>query len=65
MTLWEIDILPAPGESDVAGINLASEARDLGLSPQLSIAARTASCCKVSSAKSKYNTPPRNSWPMP
>jgi phosphoribosylformylglycinamidine synthase II len=39
VTLWEIDILPAPGESDVAGVNLASEARDLGLSPQLSIAA--------------------------
>ncbi len=39
MTLWEIDVLPAAGESDVAGINLASEARDLGLSPQLSIAA--------------------------
>ena len=39
MTLWEIDVLPAAGESDVAAINLASAARDLGLSRELTIAA--------------------------
>ena len=39
MTLWEIDIHPAAGESDVAAINLASAARDLGLSSELAIAA--------------------------
>ena len=39
MTLWEIDVLPAAGESDVASLELASEARDLGLSPHLEIAA--------------------------
>ncbi len=39
MTLWEIDVHPAAGENDVAAINLASAARDLGLSAQLAIAA--------------------------
>lgn len=39
MTLWEIDVHPAAGESDVAAINLASAARDLGLSRELAIAA--------------------------
>lgn len=39
MTLWEIDVHPAAGESDVAAINLASAARDLGLSRELKIAA--------------------------
>lgn len=38
MTLWEIDVHPADGEQDVAGQSLASEARDLGLDPNLQIA---------------------------
>ncbi len=39
MTLWEIDVLPAAGQEDVAGKSLSAEARDLGLDPQLTIAA--------------------------
>lgn len=39
MTLWEIDIHPANNEHDVAGANLASEARDLGLGTNIHIAA--------------------------
>ncbi len=39
MTLWEIDILPAAGQTDVAGKSLAAEARDLGLDDNLAIAA--------------------------
>lgn len=39
MTLWEIDVHPADGKQDVVGTNLASEARDLGLDANLTIAA--------------------------
>ena len=39
MTLWEIDVLPAAGQNDVAGQTLAADARDLGLDPNLTIAA--------------------------
>ncbi len=39
MTLWEIDIRPADGQSDVAGAGLSAEARDLGLDANLSITA--------------------------
>ncbi len=39
MTLWEIDIHPAAGQTDVAGKSLSAEARDLGLDPHLTIAA--------------------------
>lgn len=39
MTLWEIDVHPAAGESDVVANNLATAASDLGLSPELAIAA--------------------------
>ena len=39
MTLWEIDVLPAPGQEDVAGLALSAEARDLGLDAHLTIAA--------------------------
>lgn len=31
MTLWEIDVLPSAGRQDLTGVNLANEARDLGL----------------------------------
>lgn len=37
MTLWEIDVRPAPGQSDITGQSLTSEARDLGLAENLSI----------------------------
>ena len=37
MTLWEIDIYPAEGQPDRAGAALASDAHDLGLSPDISI----------------------------
>lgn len=39
MTLWEIDVLPAAGQEDVAGNTLSAEARDLGLDAHLKIAA--------------------------
>lgn len=39
MTLWEIDVLPAAGQEDIAGKSLVAEARDLGLDAQLTIAA--------------------------
>lgn len=39
MTLWEIDVRPAPGQDDVVGESLVSEARDLGLDSNLSITA--------------------------
>ncbi len=39
MTLWQIDILPAVGQEDVAGKSLQSEARDLGLGSNLTISA--------------------------
>ncbi|MEM7475127.1 MAG: phosphoribosylformylglycinamidine synthase subunit PurL [Planctomycetota bacterium] len=39
MTLWEIDVRPANGQSDVVGAGLAAEARDLGLDDNLSISA--------------------------
>ncbi|MEZ6134772.1 MAG: phosphoribosylformylglycinamidine synthase subunit PurL [Pirellulaceae bacterium] len=39
MTLWEIDIHPASGQTDVAGTALSAEARDLGLDSNLTIAA--------------------------
>ncbi len=39
MTLWQIDILPAPGQDDVAGKSLQTEARDLGLGSNLTISA--------------------------
>ena len=37
MKLWEIDIYPAEGQPDRAGVALASDAHDLGLSPDISI----------------------------
>lgn len=39
MTLWEIDIYPADGQPDRAGASLTSDARDLGLSSDISISA--------------------------
>jgi len=39
VTLWEIDVLPAAGQEDIAGKSLVAEARDLGLDAQLTIAA--------------------------
>jgi phosphoribosylformylglycinamidine synthase subunit PurSL len=39
VTLWEIDIHPAAAERDVAGAQLAIEARDLGLGQHIDIAA--------------------------
>jgi phosphoribosylformylglycinamidine synthase subunit PurSL len=39
VTLWEIDIYPAPGQPDVRGRSLAAEAADLGLGEDLSITA--------------------------
>ncbi len=39
MTLWEIDVFPAEGESDLAGAGLVNEARDLGLGEHIKIAA--------------------------
>ena len=37
--LWEIDVHPAAGQVDTAGKNIASEARDLGLDSNLTVAA--------------------------
>ncbi len=37
MTLWEVDIYPADGLPDVAGGAVAADARDLGLSQDLSV----------------------------
>ncbi len=39
MTLWEIDVHPAAGQVDTSGKNIASEARDLGLDANLTVAA--------------------------
>ncbi len=39
MILWEIDVHPAAGQADTAGKNIASEARDLGLDANLTVAA--------------------------
>ena len=39
MTLWEIDIHPADGQPDFLGQQIATEARELGLSPHLAIEA--------------------------
>ncbi len=39
MTLWEIDVHPATGQVDTSGKNIASEARDLGLDSNLTVAA--------------------------
>lgn len=39
MTLWEIDIHPAERHRDIAGMNLAAEAKDLGLGDNITIAA--------------------------
>ena len=39
MTLWEIDIHPAKDQPDRAGARIASAARELGLAPNLSVAA--------------------------
>ena len=39
MILWEIDVHPAIGQVDTAGKNIASEARDLGLDANLTVAA--------------------------
>lgn len=39
MTLWEIDVLPADGQPDIAGRGLAADAKDLGLASNLSISA--------------------------
>ncbi len=39
MTLWEIDVHPATGQVDTSGKNIASEARDLGLDANLTVAA--------------------------
>ncbi|MBX3422499.1 MAG: phosphoribosylformylglycinamidine synthase subunit PurL [Pirellulaceae bacterium] len=37
--IWQIEILPAPGQPDVVGQGLQAEARDLGLDAHLSISA--------------------------
>jgi phosphoribosylformylglycinamidine synthase len=39
VTLWQIDISPAPGQPDVRGSSLAAEAADLGLCGKLAVAA--------------------------
>ena len=39
MTLWEIDVHPATGQVDTSGKQVASEARDLGLDANLTVAA--------------------------
>lgn len=39
MTLWEIDIHPASGEADGAGLRVARAARELGLADDLHVAA--------------------------
>ncbi len=39
MTLWEIDIYPAPGQPDIRGQAIAAEAADLGLGRELQVAA--------------------------
>lgn len=39
MALWQIDILPASGQQDVAGDSLQAEARDLGLGEHITISA--------------------------
>ncbi|MBW3598934.1 MAG: phosphoribosylformylglycinamidine synthase subunit PurL [Planctomycetes bacterium] len=39
MTLWEIDIHPAPGQPDIRGRAIAAEAADLGLSQTLEVSA--------------------------
>ena len=39
MTLWEIDIHPADGQPDFLGQQIATEARELGLSQHLKIEA--------------------------
>lgn len=39
MTLWQIDIHPAPGQPDIRGRLVAAEAADLGLSQDLSVTA--------------------------
>jgi phosphoribosylformylglycinamidine synthase subunit PurSL len=39
VTLWEIDVHPAANQVDISGRNIATEARDLGLSTNLSVAA--------------------------
>ena len=35
--LWEVDIFAAPGQPDVIATETVADARDLGLSSQLSI----------------------------
>lgn len=37
--LWEVDIYPAAGQPDLDALRVASDAADLGLSPQLQVAA--------------------------
>ncbi len=37
--LWEVDVRPAKGRPDVTGSSLATEARDLGLDPDLTVSA--------------------------
>jgi phosphoribosylformylglycinamidine synthase subunit PurSL len=39
VTLWEIDVHPATGQVDTSGKQIASEARDLGLDANLTVAA--------------------------
>lgn len=39
MTIWEVDVRPAAGQTDSTGKSLAAEARDLGIADNLTISA--------------------------